>query len=201
MIWACRTTTRSKGVSLWGKTQDSQRWTIFRLGASSHNVLTVDGQPQQVAGDARIVVAKTGRTVVDTSAIYKGQLAQARRGVVLQPDRTVRVQDEFTTLGKTATVRWAMVTHADVKVEGPGRATLSQAGKKLAFRVLEPADAGLKIYQTDPPPSSLDARNEGTRLIGFEVQVPAGKAQRVVVQLVPQSATEATTVVMPLAQW
>jgi hypothetical protein len=191
----------SKGVSLWGKTQDSERWKIFRLGTSSHSVLMVDGQQQRVEGDARIVVAKTGRTVVDTTAIYEGQLAQARRGVVLQPDRTVRVQDEFTTLGKTTTVRWAMVTHADIKVEGPGRATLSQEGKKLGFRVLEPADAGLKIYQTDPPPSDLDARNEGTRMIGFEISVPAGSAQRLVVQLVPQSATVASTGVRPLAEW
>ncbi len=191
----------SKGVNLWGKTQDAQRWTIFRLGTSSHNVLMVDGQMQRVAGDARIVVAKSGRTVVDTGAIYQGQLARARRGVVLQADRTVRVQDEFTTLGKATAVRWAMVTHADVNVEGPGRATLTQAGKKLGFRVLEPADAGLKIYPTDPPPSDLDAGNKGTRMIGFEVQVPAGKSQRLVVQLVPQSTTAAATAIAPLAEW
>ncbi len=191
----------SKGVNLWGKTQDAERWKIFRLGTSSHNVLMVEGQQQRVEASARIVVAKSGRTVVDTSAVYKGQLAQARRGVVLQPDRTVRVQDEFATLGKTATVRWAMVTHADVKVEGPGLATLSQAGKKLAFRVLEPAGAAVKIYQTDPPPSALDARNGGTRMIGFEVQVPAGQTQRLVVQLVPQSATAATPAIAPLAEW
>ena len=191
----------SKGVNLWGKTQDAQRWKIFRLGTSSHNVLRVDGQQQRVEADARIVVARSGRTVVDTSAIYQGQLARARRGVVLQPDRSVWVQDEFTTLGKTATVRWAMVTHADVKVEGPGRATLAQAGKQLTFRVLEPAGAALKIYPTDPPPSDLDAPNRGTRMIGFEVQVPADQAQRLVVQLVPQSATVAATTITPLAEW
>lgn len=191
----------SKGVKLWGKTQDSERWKIFRLGTSSHNVLMVDGQMQRVDADARIVLTKTGRSVVDTGAIYKGQLAQARRGVMLQPDRSVRVQDEFKALGKVATVRWAMVTHADVKVEGPGRATLSQAGKKLGFRVLEPAGAALKIYQTDPPPSALDASNKGTRMIGFEVQVPAGKAERLVVQLVPQSAADVATAIVPLAEW
>ena len=191
----------SKGVKLWGRTQDSERWKIFRLGTSSHNVLMVDGQLQRVEADARIVLSKIGRTVVDTSAIYQGQLAGSRRGVVLLPDRTVRVQDEFKTLGKTTTVRWAMVTHAEVKVEGPGRATLSQSGKKLGFRVLEPAGAGLKIYQTDPPPSALDAGNEGTRLIGFEVQVPAGQAQRLVVQLVPQSARESAVAITSLAEW
>jgi hypothetical protein len=86
-------------------------------------------------------------------------------------------------------------------VDGAGQATLSQEGKKLTLRVLEPAGATLKIYPTDPPPAKTDARNEGTRMVGFEVQVPAGAAQRLVVQFVPQSATPTETPVQPLAQW
>ena len=192
----------SKGVNLWGKTQDSGRWKVFRLGTSSHNVLMVDGQQQRVAGHARIVVAGNGRTVVDTTPVYEGQLQQARRGVALQSDRSVRVQDEFTTLGKASTVRWAMVTRADVKIEGPGRATLAQEGKNLGFRVLEPTDAKLVIYPTDPPPTPVDARNEGTRMIGFEVVVPADQARRLVVQLVPSGAMPgAAAPVEPLANW
>lgn len=191
----------SKGVKLWSKDQDGDRWKIFRLGTSSHNVLMVDGQQQRVAGDARIVVSKTGRTIVDTSAVYKGQLATSRRGVDLQADRSVRVQDEFTATSKASTVRWAMVTRAEVKVDRPGEATLTQAGKKLAFRVLEPAGARVTIYQTDPPPTPIDARNQGTRLIGFEVQVPAGSTQRLVVQLVPQRSTGPASPIVPLAGW
>ena len=38
-------------------------------------------------------------------------------------------------------------------------------------------------------------------MIGFEVQVPAGQTQRLVVQLVPQSATAATPAIAPLAEW
>lgn len=71
-------TIESKGIILWGKTQDAERWSIFRLGASSHNVLMVDGQPQRVAGMAPLVLTKPGRTVVDLGGIYAGQLAAAR---------------------------------------------------------------------------------------------------------------------------
>jgi hypothetical protein len=190
-----------EGVKLWGKEQNSERWRVFRLGTSSHNVLMVDGQMQRVEADARIVLAKPGRTVVDLSAIYKNQLAQAKRGVVLQADRSVRVQDEVTAPGKPASVRWAMVTHADVQITGAGRATLAQAGKELGFRVLEPAGAQLKVLQTDPPPSRLDARNPGTRMLGFEVQVPAGQAQRIVVELVPRNQAGPIGAVQPLQEW
>ncbi len=191
----------SKGINLWGKAQDAERWKIFRLGTSSHNVLMVDGQQQRVEGKAPIVLTKTGRTVVDLGGVYRGQLDRARRGVALQADRSVLVQDEIAAGGKAAKVRWAMVTRADVKIDGAGRATLTQEGKKLGFRVLEPAGATIKIYQTDPAPTAIDARNPGTRMIGFEVAVGAGAAQRIVVQLVPRDEKASAPAVTALAEW
>lgn len=191
----------SKGVDLWNRKQDSDRWRVFRIGTSAHNVLMVDGRQQRVEGQAPIISAKAGRTVVDTSGVYQGQLAKACRGVALATDRTVLVQDEFTALGQTATVRWAMVTRADVTIDRAGCATLTQNGKKLSLRVVEPASASLKIYPTNPPPSATDASNEGTRLIGFEVSAPANQSQRLVVQLVPGSATADAVGVQPLAEW
>ncbi len=193
----------SRGVNLWDKKQDGPRWNVFRLGTSSHNVLMIDGQQQRVDGKAPIVLAKPGRTVVDTTSVYRGQLAAARRGASLQSDRSVRVQDELTTLGKPVTARWAMVTQADVRIDGPGRATLTQGGRTLSFRVVAPAGAQLKIYPTNPPPAPTDAANKDTRMIGFETSVPAGRAQRIVVQLVPQSASAAAAEapVLPLAEW
>lgn len=191
----------SKGINLWGKGQEADRWKIFRLGTSAHNVLMVDGQQQRFDGKAPIVLAKPGRTVVDTGSIYKGQLASARRGVALQEDRSVVVQDEVKALGKAASVRWAMVTRAEVKVDGEGHATLTQDGKKLGFLVVEPAGAVVKIYPTDPPPAATDARNPGTRMVGFEVAVSAGAAQRIVVQLVPRDEKVSAPTVTDLAAW
>jgi hypothetical protein len=190
----------SKGINLWGKGQDADRWKIFRLGTSAHSVLMVDGQPQRYDGQAPIVLAKTGRTVVNLDRVYQGQLARARRGVVLHADRSVVVQDEIMARGKTASVRWAMVTRADVNIDGAGHAVLTQEGKKLGFRVLEPAGAVVKIYPTDPPPAATDAPNPGTRMVGFEVAVGAGATQRIVVQLVPRDAGSAP-VVKALAEW
>jgi hypothetical protein len=120
---------------------------------------------------------------------------------VLRPDRTVLVQDEFAALDRPAAVRWAMLTRVDVRIDGPGRACLTQNEQSLEFRVLEPAAAVLKIFPPHPPPSDFDAPNEGTRMIGFEVTVPAAEAQRLVVHLVPGSAAPAQVDVAPLSAW
>ena len=86
-------------------------------------------------------------------------------------------------------------------LDGPGRATLKQGKKTLALRVREPADATLAIYPTDPPPAPTDARNEGTRLIGFEVRPAARQTQPLVVDLIPGDVPLRESGVTPLAGW
>lgn len=191
----------SKGVDLWNRAQASDRWKVFRIGASSHNILLVDGRPQVVSGTAGFTVAKPGRTVADLGEIYAGQLAAVQRGVALQADATVRVQDEFTALDRPAEVRWAMVTRATVRLGTPGLATLEQGGKTLALRVLEPAGAVLETFPTDPPPSPTDAANPGTRLVGFRVTAAPRASIRLVVQLEPGGPRPQPEAIQPLRAW
>jgi hypothetical protein len=44
----------SKGIQLFGRTQDAQRWTVFRYTNLVHNTLTVNNQHQRVTGTAPI---------------------------------------------------------------------------------------------------------------------------------------------------
>ena len=44
----------AKGLSIFGRTQDAQRWTIFRLNNYSHSVLTINDELQRVKGYAKI---------------------------------------------------------------------------------------------------------------------------------------------------
>ena len=187
----------SRGVDLWNRAQESERWQVFRLGTAAHNVLMVNGQQQRVAGHAPLAAAKPGRTVVDLTGVYRGQLEQARRGVELRADRTVVVQDEFTA-AEPAAVRWAMLTRAEARIEGPGRATLEREGKTLRLTVVEPAGVELKIYATERPPRDTDAPNPGTRMIGFET---TGTAGRIVVRLAPGSTAPDKLETRPLAEW
>jgi len=190
----------SKGIQLWGRAQEAERWKVFRLGTSVHNVLMVNGEQQRVEGMAPVTLSRAGRTVVDLGEVYQGQLAAARRGVELRPDRTVVVQDEFTAAGE-ASVRWAMLTRAEVRLEGTGQATLRRDGRTLRLRVVEPAGAELRIFATDPPPAETDEPNPGTRMVGFEVRAAAGEAKRIVVHLAPGRAATETVAVKPLGEW
>lgn len=81
-----------------------------------------------------------------------------RRGVRLESDRTVIVQDEVAAPDKAVTLCWVMLTRASVALGEPRRARLTQAGQSLAFRVLEPAGVVLTIYPTDPPPAARRVR-------------------------------------------
>ncbi len=193
----------SQGISLWDRKQTGERWTVFRLNNRSHSTLVVDGKLQLAKGRCPMVRVGTDGpmrfAVVDLKPVYEGQLAAAMRGVGLRGDRSVLVQDEIRAADGKASVRWGMLTRAEVKLDGAS-ATLTRGGKTLTLRVLEPAGAKLAIYPTDPPPAKHDASNKGTRIVGFETALePAAKA-RLAVQLAPGGAG-APPELTPLASW
>jgi hypothetical protein len=175
----------SKGVNMWDGKQEGERWAVFRIGPMCHNILTVDGNRQVVKGKAPLIESGANFAVADTSAVYAGQLAKAVRRVELRPDRSVTVRDDIEGADAAVTVRWGMVTRANVTIGNDGSALLERDGKKLTFRVVSPAAVTLKTYQTDPAPRETDARNEGTRMLGFEVALPAAGKQRLEVVLTP----------------
>ena len=191
----------SKGVDLFARTkqEDAPRWKVFRIGAQCHNVLTVDGANQRLAGTAPIVLHAPGRTVVDMTATYTEQLAAARRGVALVGDSLV-VQDEIQATPKGGTVRWAMLTRAEVAAEG-NHARLTRGGKSLALRVLSPAGVTVETYSTEPP-APTDVANPGTRMVGFRTTLAPDARATLRVVLVPDDApTPASLPADTLAAW
>jgi hypothetical protein len=188
----------SAGVDLWNDQQDSERWDIFRLNNKSHNTLMVNGQNQRVDGKARIIRFSDDKpnphTVIDMSAVYKNQLQTARRGVMLLPDQAVLVQDEVAAPDdQPATVRWAMMTRAKVRINSAHRATLSQQGRSLQLRVAGLPNTKLTTFSTKPDTDYEDA-NKGTTMVGFKIELPAGANQRWRIRLLPtgDNADQAT---------
>ena len=108
------------GVDLWDMTQDSERWSVFRIGPFSHNILTVNGHtpkvnhpaafsrtwaPEEDAGQNRIGAE------MDLTELYTEDLDSCKRAVYLWGDN-LEVMDLVQAGDSVCTVRWAMCTEA-----------------------------------------------------------------------------------------
>ena len=196
----------SKGIQLFGRTQDAQRWTVFRLTNLVHNTLTVNNQHQRVKGYAPITsyspASSFMNAVTDMSEVYEGAVAKARRGIAVVQEDYVVVRDEIETLpDSAATIRWTMLTPANVQITGDNKAELTKDGKKLLLQVDAPANVTMKTWSTDPP-NSYDAPNPGTTLVWFEVVVPANTKAVLNVKLIPEKALDKSRKkIKPLRKW
>jgi hypothetical protein len=195
----------SLGMSLWGRSQDAERWRIFRYNNLSHSTLAVNSQHQRVDGTAPIVRYSDERSfphvVFDMSDLYQGQLTKSLRGAALLPTGQVIIQDEFKAANQPATVRWAMVTPAKVSIESNKSAILRKDGKTMRLTVLTDQEVQLRTYSTEPK-ADYDASNRDTRLIGFEVSLSSGQAARTAVLLSPSSANAKSSIDLPpVLQW
>jgi hypothetical protein len=182
----------SKGMSIFGRTQDAQRWTIFRLNNYAHNTLTVNNELQRVEGYAKIDrhSAETNFpfAISDISTVYNGQLKKATRGVGIVNEKYVVIRDELETLDKTTKVRWNMATLATVEL-GNKEATLTKDGKKLILKVSGQGKVTMKTWSTEPT-NDYDAANPGTIMVGFECDLPANSSAVFEVLLVPEKASD-----------
>lgn len=194
----------SKGMSIFGRTQDAQRWTIYRMNNHSHNVLTVNDQLQQVSGYAKIDKASETAgfqfAVSDISSVYNGQLKKAVRGVAVKDEKYVIVRDEIETMDKTTKIKWAMFTFATVELENQS-AILTMGNEKLYLKVNGPANLTMKTWSTAPT-NDYDAANPGTIVVGFECEIPANTKENFEVLLVPEkSIGEAAPLNKSLSNW
>jgi len=195
----------SKGVKLWGRTQNSERWDVFRLNNYAHNTLTIDSQLQVVEGDAPIINDSKDpnfmQVTFDLSTVYKNQLASSTRGIAIVNKNHVVVRDEIQTLNHETKVRWTMLTPADVEIVGPETAILKKGGKTLTLKVSGAKNITMKTWSTIPP-RDYDAPNPGTILVGFEAIVPANTKVDFDILLIPGSKSSIVTPkVKPLRAW
>jgi hypothetical protein len=182
----------SKGMSIFGRTQDAQRWTIFRLNNYAHNTLTVNNELQRVEGYAKIDRHSTETNfpfaISDISTVYNGQLKKATRGIGIMDEKYVVIRDELETLDKSTKVRWNMATLANVEL-GNKEATLTKDGKRLILKVSGPENIIMKTWSTEPT-NDYDAANPGTIMVGFECDLPANSSAVFEVLLVPEKASD-----------
>ncbi|RXK46579.1 heparinase II/III domain-containing protein [Aquirufa rosea] len=178
----------SKGVAIWGKEQNAQRWDVFRYHNKSHNTLTLNQQAQAVKGKAEIKpLLVSNRKIaygMDISSLYPDQAQSVQRQVSLLNQRKVEIKDLLTFVEKDGELIWTMVTPAEFQAGANGKAILSQDGKRLKLSL-----KGVKaewITWSTVPGHDYDAPNPGTRFVGFKLSTKAGQKIQYQVTLEPE---------------
>ncbi len=194
----------SKGMSIFGRTQDAQRWTIYRMNNHSHNVISINNQHQQVNGYGKIDAYSDDEAfsfaVSDITSVYDGQMKQVVRGVAIKDGKYVVVRDEVEALEQETKLKWAMFTFADVEL-GDNAAVLTKDNKRLHMRVKGPENVVMKTWSTAPV-NDYDAPNPGTVMVGFESDLPPGTKASFEVLLVPEeSLNRADYIGKTLKEW
>ena len=163
----------SRGVNLWSSAQDSQRWDVFRIGAESHNILTVKDKRPVV--DARIPIRevwdKKSRkgAGLPMTAFYGGDLDSFYRKVYLDKKDNLQVEDFFIGGDSKQNLIWKMCTEAEARILGPSAIELKKDGKTRILRIHTKHYASPRIWPTSPR-HDYDADNPGTILVGFEIK-------------------------------
>lgn len=188
--WACDLgmqdyySIESKGWDLFKRTQDSDRWRVYRLNNFSHNTLTLGGQLHHMAGDARIVEFTTNSARVNLAAIFTGQADSVNRRFLVGEDRSVLIRDEIAGAKPGLPVRWQMVTRADIRLDGH-RAELRQDGRVLRAQILSPAGAKFASASAQPPDDGVNQPNPNTRILVVDSTVPASGELALEIRLQP----------------
>ena len=141
--------------------QDSERWTVFRLGPFSHNILTVNGKVPKV--NKAIDLLRTRRPERPSPAdpagaelylrpMYDDDLAYYLREVLFDGD-DLHVVEHLQAGDSTCAVRWAMCTEAEALFAADGDILLQASGhlRELSAEFLAP---GLTRYIPRAPMAS-----------------------------------------------
>ena len=189
----------------WDGKEGGRRWSYYRLGSHSHNVLTIDGKQQAVAGKARFTVfdskADSAHAILEITDAWPGLATSVRRGVALRVDRSaILLQDELE-LSRDVELAWGMTTDATIEIHG-NRATLTQDEKILEVVLVEPLGAAFTVESAEREPP--DRKNEGVRRLVMRHPLAAGPA-RIVVLFQPGGGAPprimGEIVAPPLSEW
>jgi hypothetical protein len=179
------TSLEAKGVLLW----DKQRWDVFRYNNLSHNLLIINNKLQNPTAKAEIDKYSDKPDFMfstsDLSAVYEGQVKTMKRGVALINKKYVMVEDVIETLPQFTKARWNMATMADEMIPVSDNIVLLKKGNKKLYMVVQTkGKVNFKTWSTTSE-NIYDTPNPGSRIVGFETELPLEEKVNIKVFLIP----------------
>ena len=152
------------GVDLWNeRAQDSQRWSVFRIGPESHNILRFEGM-EQLLFRAGALDASTERCEVDAAAVYGPPIRSARRRFEVLLDG-ISIEDSWDAESEVVAIAQWLTT---AQVEQDGQAIILHEGsRQLRIDVDSNVLGSIEVDDVSRPTRSYDAPNPGLMRIRF----------------------------------
>ena len=177
----------SKGIGIWKKGQNSQRWQVYRLNNYSHNTLTINDKLHQYEGMVTM-------TKVHNKKKYKGadfdlsslfvDTESVTRSILIDNNDKVTCIDKIESKNTTCSIRWNMTTFAKAEIIDNRTIILEQDGKRLLLRVVSPQKAEPYIMDNNSN-NWYDVKNKGAR-VGFTTTITPNSKSTIKVELIPQ---------------
>ena len=176
-----------RGIKIWAKGQDSERWSVYRLNNYSHNTLTVNNKLHRYKGNAKMVKVYNSDDkhggVFDMGAVLF-DVESAFRTIYIDKKDKVTCIDNIKTGESMCNVRWNMVTPAEAQILDDKTIALTKNDKQIILRTTTPQ---AKAYIMDNNSGTeYDIKNIGSMRVGFDVSIQPNKTCKLKVELVPQ---------------
>ena len=178
------------GLNLWNMSQASDRWSVFRIGAESHNTLMFNGQRHEVNGKAEIVNTFDSQrergAVVDMTPVFAPYAREVVRSAVLDKNNHLKISDHVVVGDAPVKVEWKMATNAKAELVSPQMIMLTQDGKTMYLKLCSRLSAEAKIW-SEHKYLDCEVHDENLTRVGFEINLKAGETADVEVMLSPNS--------------
>ncbi len=187
----------SHGIKIFDNSQNGDRWRVFAHNQLSHNTLTLDGQPHRVRGHAPLTefaeTASTGSASYDLTAVLGDAVDQAKRSFELDfIHGQARISDSLSGLKQGSRVRWAMLTTADIQLDGT-RCILELDGEQLRVQSLPSPKSAFSWIDAQRLTSDIDLPLPGYKLLLIEVDAPASGRVEIQVEFMAMNQTSVFT--------
>ncbi|MGR6775463.1 heparinase II/III domain-containing protein [Sphaerotilus sulfidivorans] len=146
----------SAGLSLWDGSQNSERWSVYRIGPFSHNTITINQKKHNVSGFAEIKMVGENVFEINMSSVLGVPLA-TRKFIFSESHFSIIDTIENGSIGDV--VRWAMCTEANIILNGLN-ASMSIGGK-LVYVVFSGEIDSVDVFDISLPKNSFDSNNNG----------------------------------------
>jgi hypothetical protein len=177
----------SKGIGIWQKGQNSQRWQVYRLNNYSHNTLTINNRLHQYDGKATMTKVYNKKMVkgveFDLSSLFI-DTKSVTRNITIDSNDKVTCIDKIESDNFECSARWNMTTFAKAEIIDAHTIQLTQEGKTILVRATSPKNAEAYIMENNSN-NWYDVKNKGVR-IGFRTTIKANSKSTIKVELIPQ---------------